>query len=301
MRLRPAVFLDRDGTLMEEVHYCADPALVRLFPGTAAALRQLVERGYLCVIITNQSGIGRGLLTEAQYHAVQAELLRQLGTQEEEENLDRPAAIAAHRERSVAKPLCGALRLAERQIRNSERQIRKSGNQEKVGGTEPGSQETRKGSAREFRNEEKFGLMETREPEGFQENSRGLSEATPPEPAPPASHPGGVADSAHSLISASYFCPDAPPTPSPRRKPEPGMVLEAARDLGLDLARSWFVGDKAADIACGARAGTRTLLVQTGYGAQTAAAPCEPAPNFLVKDVAAAVEVILQNSDAIRP
>jgi len=182
--LRPAVFLDRDGTLMEEVHYCADPALVRLFPGTAAALRRLTERGYLCVIITNQSGIGRGLLTEAQYHAVQAELLRQLGA---------------------------------------------------------------------------------------------------------------------DCIAASYFCPDAPPTPSPRRKPEPGMVLEAVRDLGIDLARSWFVGDKAADIACGALAGTRTLLVQTGYGAETAATPSEPAPDFFVKDVAAAADVILQNSDAIRP
>ena len=184
MTLRPAVFFDRDGTLMEEVHYCADPSLVRLFPGTAAALRQLTERGYLCVIITNQSGIGRGLLTEAQYHAVQAELLRQLGA---------------------------------------------------------------------------------------------------------------------DLIAASYFCPDAPPTPSPRRKPEPGMVLEAVRDLGIDLARSWFVGDKAADISCGARVGTRTILVQTGYGAQTAAALCEPAPDFLVKDVAAAADVILQNSHAIRP
>lgn len=173
---RPAVFLDRDGTLMEEVHYCADPALVRLFPGTAAALHRLTERGYLCVVITNQSGIGRGMFTEAQYQAVQAELLRQL---------DAP------------------------------------------------------------------------------------------------------------LIAASYHCPDV--LPSPRRKPEPGMVLEAARDLDLDLARSWFVGDKAADIECGARAGTRTIRVQTGYGAKENG---EINPNFIAKDIVAAVEVILQNSDA---
>jgi D-glycero-D-manno-heptose 1,7-bisphosphate phosphatase len=179
---RPAVFLDRDGTLMEEVHYCADPSKVRLFPGTAAALRRLAERGYWCVIVTNQSGIGRGMFTEAQYQAVHAELLRQLD--------------------------------------------------------EPGSS---------------------------------------------------------SLISASYFCPDV--LPSPRRKPEPGMVLEAARDLDLDLARSWFVGDKIADIECGSRAGTRTVLVQTGYGAETEA-DLRVSPNFIAKDIVAAVEVILQNSDA---
>ena len=214
MTLRPAVFLDRDGTLMEEVHYCADPALVRLFPGTAAALRRLVEYGYHCVIITNQAGIGRGLLTESQYHEVQAELLRQL------------------------------------------EERRGEGERGRGGESEPG--------------------------------------AISASPRPPVS-------ASSSLIAATYFCPDAPPTSSPRRKPEPGMVLEAARDLGIDLARSWFVGDKAADIECGARAGTRTILVQTGYGAQTAAGPCQPAPDFIVKDVAAAAEVILQNSDAIHP
>ncbi|MEI6561043.1 MAG: HAD-IIIA family hydrolase [Verrucomicrobiota bacterium] len=299
MTLRPAVFLDRDGTLMEEVHYCADPALVHLFPGTAAALRQLTERGYLCVIITNQSGIGRGLLTEAQYHAVQTELFRQLETQEEEENLE----LRNSGEEKSGPPYrdSGFVR-AER----SEAHLRSPELCEGI------SQEARKGNEMEFQrqvrsqmefgneeNEEKFRHRETQEPEGFQENSRGLSEATPPEPSPQATHPEGVAAAAAALIAASYFCPDAPPTPSPRRKPEPGMVLEAARDLGIDLARSWFVGDKAADIACGARSGTRTILVQTGYGAQTAAAPCEPAPDFLVKDVVAAAALILQKNDAL--
>ena len=138
-----------------------------------------------------------------------------------------------------------------------------------------------------------------REPEGFPANSRGLSEATPPEPSPPTAHSGGGADgSPRPLIAASYFCPDAPPTPSPRRKPEPGMVLEAARDLGIDLARSWFVGDKAADIACGARAGTRTILVQTGYGMKEPGAATGVSPNFVAKDIVAAAGVILQNNDA---
>lgn len=180
--LRPAVFLDRDGTLMEEVHYCADPALVRLFPGTVDALRELRKAGFLLVIITNQSGIGRGLITVEQYEAVHAELLRQLG------------------------------------------------------------------------------------------------------------HPQAP------LIDGTWHCPDAPPTPSPRRKPGPGMVLEAAEALGIDLSASWFIGDKAADVECGRRAGTRTVLVETGYGKSENAAK----PDFLTKDIVGATRIILEHCDATR-
>jgi histidinol-phosphate phosphatase family protein len=161
MSLRPAVFFDRDGTLMEEAGYCADPRQVRLYPGVPLALRQLKAAGFLTFIVTNQSGIGRGFFTEAQYQAVQAQLLAEIG-------------------------------------------------------------------------------------------------------------PG--------LIDASYFCPDAPGVPSSCRKPEPGMVLQAARDFAIDLPGSYFIGDKSADIECGRRAGTRTILVMTGYGAQQTCAPdwCAP-------------------------
>ena len=76
---RRAVFFDRDGTLMEDAHYCGDPALVKVFPGVPEALRRLKEAGFGVFIITNQSGIGRGLITEAQYRAVQEEFLRQAG------------------------------------------------------------------------------------------------------------------------------------------------------------------------------------------------------------------------------
>lgn len=75
---RPAVFLDRDGTLMEEVHYCNDPANVRAIPGAAAALRRLGEAGFLNVIVTNQSGLASGKISLEQYRAVEAELNRQL-------------------------------------------------------------------------------------------------------------------------------------------------------------------------------------------------------------------------------
>lgn len=146
---RKAVFLDRDGTVMEEVHYCADPALVKVYPGVPEALRRLKAAGYCIFIVTNQSGIGRGWISEAQYEAVQQELLRQIGD---------------------------------------------------------------------------------------------------------------------NLVDATYYCPDAPGTHSGRRKPEPGMVLEAAAQHGIDLAASFLIGDKCADIECGQRAGTRTVLVRTGYG-----------------------------------
>jgi D-glycero-D-manno-heptose 1,7-bisphosphate phosphatase len=173
---RRAVFFDRDGTLMDEVEYCSDPAKVRLIPGVPEALDQLKSAGYLAIIVTNQAGIGRGYFSEAQYEAVQAELLRQIG---------------AHR------------------------------------------------------------------------------------------------------IDASYFCSDAPGTPSSRRKPEPGMILEAAADFRIDLAASFTVGDKASDIESGRRAGTRTILVRTGYGAAFERDPDFQPPDFIADDVGQAVRWLL--------
>jgi|ERR1043166_8147687 D-glycero-D-manno-heptose 1,7-bisphosphate phosphatase len=76
---QPAVFLDRDGTIMRDVDYCGDPNDVELLPGAADALRQLKGHGFKLLVITNQSGIGRGLFNEGQYRAVQAELTRQIG------------------------------------------------------------------------------------------------------------------------------------------------------------------------------------------------------------------------------
>ncbi len=61
----PAVFIDRDGTLIEHVHYLTDPADVKLVPDAAKALRLLRAAGFRCIIVTNQSAIGRGMLTES--------------------------------------------------------------------------------------------------------------------------------------------------------------------------------------------------------------------------------------------
>lgn len=71
---RPAVFLDRDGTLIVEKSYLADPDGVQLVEGAVEALRSLREAGYALVVITNQSGIARGLYAEEDYRAVAARL-----------------------------------------------------------------------------------------------------------------------------------------------------------------------------------------------------------------------------------
>src|SRR5688500_16872602 len=69
--LRPAVFLDRDGTIIVECDYLADPDRVVLVPGATAAMRDLVAHGFALVIVTNQSGIARGLYSEEDFQAVQ--------------------------------------------------------------------------------------------------------------------------------------------------------------------------------------------------------------------------------------
>ena len=140
--LRPALFLDRDGTLIEDVGYPRDPRRVYLIPGAAEALVRLGQLGLATVIISNQSGVSRGILTQAEAEAVHAEVARQF------------AAL-------------------------------------------------------------------------------------------------GVS------FAGAYYCYHAPEDGCPCRKPAPGLLLRAAADLGLDLARSFMVGDKAIDVEAAAAAGCR--------------------------------------------
>lgn len=74
MTSRPGVFLDRDGTLIEDPGYLSDPAAVRLLPGAAEAVGRLNTAGVRAIVVTNQSGIARGLLAEADYRAIEARL-----------------------------------------------------------------------------------------------------------------------------------------------------------------------------------------------------------------------------------
>lgn len=78
---RAAVFLDRDGTMIHDTGYISDPATVALLPTVAAAIRRLNERNVPVVVITNQSGIARGLFTEADYDRVHTRLDELLAVQ----------------------------------------------------------------------------------------------------------------------------------------------------------------------------------------------------------------------------
>jgi histidinol-phosphate phosphatase family protein len=72
--VRPALFCDRDGTLIHDAHYLRDPEQVRLLDGAGAMLRAFRAAGWALVVVTNQAGIARGLITPAQYEAVRARL-----------------------------------------------------------------------------------------------------------------------------------------------------------------------------------------------------------------------------------
>jgi histidinol-phosphate phosphatase family protein len=71
-RRRPAAFLDRDGTIIDDAHYIAKPALVRLRPTAAAAIARLNRASIPVIVVTNQSGIARGLLNRDEYDRVAA-------------------------------------------------------------------------------------------------------------------------------------------------------------------------------------------------------------------------------------
>ena len=140
-----AVFLDRDDTLIVNVPYLGDPARVEIFPEAAAALYSLRKAGFLLFVVSNQSGVGRGLITRDQVFAVNTELERQLD-----------------------------------------------------------------------------------------------------------------GDYIHAFYH-SYAAPDDPYATD--RKPSPELLLQAAKVHDLDLAGSFFIGDRLSDVECGINAGCRTVLL----------------------------------------
>jgi D-glycero-D-manno-heptose 1,7-bisphosphate phosphatase len=80
---------------------------------------------------------------------------------------------------------------------------------------------------------------------------------------------------------------------APRRKPEPGMLLDASKALEIDLPGSWMVGDRWKDVDCGKRAGTRTVFIDYGYEDEH-----DSSPDYTVKSLAEAVRVILAKGNA---
>jgi D-glycero-D-manno-heptose 1,7-bisphosphate phosphatase len=156
--MRPALFLDRDGVIVDEAEYLADPAELRLLPGSAEAIAEVNRQDVPVIVVTNQSGVARGYFPESRVAEIHQQLDRLLAGQ-------------------------GA------------------------------------------------------------------------------------------YITRYYYCPHHPTEGQSSyrvdcqcRKPRSGMLLQAARELSLELQESYLVGDKLSDLEAGASAGCRTILVRTGYG-----------------------------------
>jgi D,D-heptose 1,7-bisphosphate phosphatase len=186
---RPAVFVDRDRTLIEDPGYISDPDQVRLLDGAADSLRRFRDAGYTVVIVTNQSGVARGLLTE------------------------------------------GDLAIVHQRMRD---------------------------------------LLRAEDAD----------------------------------VDAIYYCPflDGPEAvreqyrrDSNLRKPKPGMLLLAAEELGLDLAKSWMIGDSARDVQAGRAAGCRTILISGEADEDNDQA------DFMAADLHAATDHVLAGRRALVP
>ncbi len=186
MTARPAVFLDRDGTLTRYVGFVLEPSQLHLESGSVESIIRLRAAGLAVVVVTNQSAIGRGMMTEPQLAEIHRELLWQL-------------------------------------------------------------------------------------------------------------------DSADAPIDAVYFCPECPTesnetvVESNDRKPGPGMLLQAAHDLKLDIAQSWMIGDRMSDVLAGINAGCRgSVRVRTGLEPPATSDSSEP--DFTtVENIVAATDVVLGN------
>ena len=106
----------------------------------------------------------------------------------------------------------------------------------------------------------------------------------------------------HAYLDRIYVCPHHPDRGFPGerielkircncRKPEPGLILEAQKDLNIDLARSWYIGDSSADLGAAEKAGVSSILVETGHGGLDRRYPHEA--RFTVANISEAVTFIL--------
>jgi D-glycero-D-manno-heptose 1,7-bisphosphate phosphatase len=189
-QLRPAVFMDRDGTMTVEGGYINHPSRLKLITGTAEAVKMLNDNGIYAVVTTNQAGVARGYFTEDLIHVVHnrmRELLARKGAQ----------------------------------------------------------------------------------------------------------------------LDAVYYCPHHPREGGPGyrldcncRKPRPGMIEQACKELPIDLSRSYMVGDKISDSEFGHALGVKTVMVMTGYGRgeyEYQRQDWKDQPDYIAKDLRAAVQWILSD------
>lgn len=189
----PIVFLDKDGTLIEDIPFNVDPERIVLKPGAAQGLRHLYEAGFRFIVVSNQSGVARGYFQEKDLIPV-------------EERLRELIALAA------GVPLDGFYYCPHH-------------------------------------------------PEG-------------------TVHPYAV----------SCIC----------RKPQPGLLLRAAREKGIDLETAWMVGDILHDVEAGKRAGCRAVLIDNGSETEWRPGPFRD-PDFIAPDLQAAADWILSQPNPPAP
>ena len=181
-----AIFLDRDGTINEEVGYLSSLAQLMLYPQAARAIKMINVSGMKSIVVTNQSGVARGYFTAALVADVHMKI---------------QSLLASHQ--------------------------------------------------------------------------------------------------AH--LDAFYYCPHHPEGQGIYRqecncrKPEPGMLLTAAQDMGIDLGRSYLIGDTRKDMQAGLKAGAKAVLVRTGYGREAEAECSDIGLNYVADDILAAVIWIMQD------
>jgi D-glycero-D-manno-heptose 1,7-bisphosphate phosphatase len=178
MDLRGGVFLDRDGTIIQEMGYLSDPEAIALIPGAARAIRLINHLGLRTVLVSNQSGVARGYFPVSVVEAI-----------------------------------------------NTRMQL----------------------------------LLEE----------------------------GGAS------LDGMYYCPHHPDDGCTCRKPEPGMLQRAAGELGIDIPRSYMVGDMAGDVETIQRIGGQGILVLTGYGGEERETWQGDQPDFVAQDLLEASHWIL--------
>ncbi len=186
--MRKAVFLDRDGTLIQNHHYGCDPESIQLLDGVAEGLGRLRRAGYLLIVVTNQSGIARGYFDEGQ-----------------------------------------------------------------------------------------LAVMHRRMGEILHDQGAG--------------------------VAAFYHCPHHPEGVVPRysvechcRKPQPGMIMRACSEFGIDPSSSWLIGDILDDIEAGKRAGCRGILLDLGTEGKPEIPDREP--EYVAKSFLEAVDYLLNHAES---
>lgn len=228
---KSAVFLDRDGTVLKERYFLTDPRRIRFYRNVPSTIALLRKAGYLVVVVSNQSGIARGLLTEKClleiHRAIQARLANRNAKIDgfyycphlppEELEAETTGSATENKLRATGENSCHVDR--------------------RVGQPAPG-----------------------------------------PQPVP------------RFLV------------PCKCRKPAPGLLLRAAREMRIDLGGSFLVGDSLRDIQAGKSAGVKTILVLTGNGKKTAAwlrgRPTRMRPDHIAKDLPSAARRITAAANA---